>query len=425
MAAYTADHFPLELFRKELSIHPWHFWQLAGPGAPLTSACNALLYEHAWQDADKVGRDDIRRAIDGAVEKLTEYLGFSPIQHFGEQTLPWPPYADMRVSRYPFLDARRHWTNVQLREGWVQQVGVEALTLIDDTAAVTYSDSDGDGLNDTFTATVATSATDVTQIAVYFSSADRLSDELGDWRVAPLGVTIAGGVATITGAAWLLVVPGLYQVPAPAPLDPSTSTNFVSTVAVYSRSVYTAGQTFADAQATLVYETHPVPWWGWGWATPPTGGSTDPAVNGYAVARAQVKHGELGEVTPAHAVYDPVAQTWDVSILWSYEWEPDRVTVRYLAGYPLTPTAQIDHRMVQLVSRFAAAEMPRPIAACQEAAREIHHWQFDLARSSGSNDESYGLISRADLDNPFGTRRGHVWAWKTIQRMKTVKGMVF
>ena len=90
--------------------------------------------------------------------------------------------------------------------------------------------------------------------------------------------------------------------------------------------------------------------------------------------------------------------------------------VRYYAGYPLTPQGQIDQLMVQLVSRMAAAEMGRPVCACQEANREVYRWQTDLARNSGANDEQYA-IAQDDLLNPFGTRRGHIWAWRTVKRL--------
>ena len=419
----TLDRFPLELFRRELGLHPFHFFQLANAKTPLKGACNAFLFEQSWMDSDKVGRAQIQDAIDGAVEKLSDYLSFHPIPHFVEETLQWPRYDDARVMRFPFMEATRRWTNVRLKEGYVQQVGVEALALINDTAAVTLSDADGDGLNDTFTLTQATAVTDPSLIAVYFSATNRLDSELGHWRIAPVNVVISGGNATITGPAWLLVKPALYQGVAPAVLDPDANGTYVTTLAVYSRSVFTAGQTFADAQSTLIYETRPIPWWGWGWSDSPTGGSTDPAVNGYAVARAQIRNDLIGEVTPAKAAFDPATGTWSEQTLWVTVWEPDRVTVRYLAGYPLTSANQIDHRMVQLVSRFAVAEMDRPILACQEAAREIYHWQFDLARSSGAGDEAYGYISREDLSNPFGTRRGHVWAWKTIKKLKVMRGL--
>jgi hypothetical protein len=283
-----------------------------------------------------------------------------------------------------------------------------------------YSDADGDGLDDTFTVVVATTVTDTAQIAVYFAPADRLSANLDDWRILPINVVIAGGNATIAGPSWLLVVPALYESVNMQALDPNTASNFVTDVSVQQRTTYTSGTAFNDAQATLEYETRPVPWWGW--VSPPTGGSTDPATVGYAVGRAGMRDAKLGIVTPVKEVYDATTGAWSADYP-LYQWEPDRVTVRYLAGYPLTATQQIDTTMVQLVCRLAAAEMARDIPALLGVNREMYRWQFDLARSGGANDESYALAPD-DLTNPFGTRRGHVWAWRTVKRLFTAGAVI-
>jgi hypothetical protein len=90
------------------------------------------------------------------------------------------------------------------------------------------------------------------------------------------------------------------------------------------------------------------------------------------------------------------------------------VLVRYLAGFPLLADGQIDRTLARVVSRLAAAELGRPICACEWANKEIARWQVDLARSAGNNDDQYGAVSADDLANPFGTRRGQVEAWKYV-----------
>ncbi len=77
-----------------------------------------------------------------------------------------------------------------------------------------------------------------------------------------------------------------------------------------------------------------------------------------------------------------------------------------------------------VVARLAAAELARPICGCEDASRELFRWQFDLARSSGSGDEQYGAVSAADLDNPLGTRRGHVAAWRFIRQRQRYQGFL-
>lgn len=82
--------------------------------------------------------------------------------------------------------------------------------------------------------------------------------------------------------------------------------------------------------------------------------------------------------------------------------------------------------LARITAHLAAAEMTRPICACDSrntGNRELHHWQFDLARTAGVGDEQYGAISANDLDNPIGTRRGHVEAWQYIQRHQQMRAM--
>jgi ribosomal protein L9 len=93
------------------------------------------------------------------------------------------------------------------------------------------------------------------------------------------------------------------------------------------------------------------------------------------------------------------------------------------AGFPLDAERQAMARKFQtVVARLAMAELARPVCACESANRELHNWQFDLARSAGSNDETFGFISREDLANPLGTRRGAVFAWKQIRNLRQTVG---
>jgi len=45
-----------------------------------------------------------------------------------------------------------------------------------------------------------------------------------------------------------------------------------------------------------------------------------------------------------------------------------------------------------------------------------------LARTGGANDESYQAVSASDLTNPFGTRKGHVYAWHEVQGLGSTIG---
>jgi hypothetical protein len=275
--------------------------------------------------------------------------------------------------------------------------------------------------------------TDTSEIVVYFAATDRFSgpdystDVSDRWRVQPIRASISGGNATIKGPAWLLIRPVLYEGIAnigASGLDPATAANFATTLDVYRRSTDRDGTTSATSQAAIIWETRPCHgWWCCDCISTVSGSAHDPAATALALARVGLRDAVHGIVSIGEATYNASASTWSEECpAWCDA--PDRVVVRTLAGYPLDSRGQMDPFWQTVVARFAAAELARPICGCEDANRELFRWQFDLARTSGSGDEAYGAISAKDLDNPFGTRRGHVWAWRAIQTRQQLRGFL-
>jgi hypothetical protein len=418
---------PLDTWRSLMGMHPLHFYQLAdNDKAKVTSACNDLVRQYAWQDADAVGRDEIIQAIATAEDRLREYLGYSIAPRYISEVLPWPRLFDALRLRTGAWGGDGRWLSVQLSEGYVQAVGVESLTLLGNVL-VTPSDVDGDGYNDTFTISIATTITDTSQIAVYFAAADRFdgSGASERWRIQPVTVSISAGTATIKGAYRLLVKPIKYEGLGLGTLSPATATNFVTTLDIYQRTTNGNGTAATNSQAVITWETDPAAGYlccGSTNISSAYGGSPfDPAAVAQAVARVGIRDAIHGIVTPAEATYNTTTGIWS-SLDWSVCAEPDRVTVRYLAGLPLDSDGQMQASWRPIVARLAAAELGRPICGCSEANREIYRWQTDLARTSGAADEAYGAVSAADLDNPFGTRRGSVYAWRAVRNLRQLRG---
>lgn len=415
----------LEQFRRIIKMHPYHFWQLANESVPLESSCDDLLYEEDWQNADAISRSSIRQGIEVAERKLREWLGYDVAPRYRSDTVDWPRMTLQTDWRRYNVNAIDRSISVKLPWGQVRSLGTLTRTLIGN-AAVTLSDANNDGVDDTFTATIATSVTDTGQIAALFTSADRWDPllPLEAWKIAPVTVTISGGQATIRGNVWQIVRPQLYaNAVTQQYFDPDDPDTFVSQIAVYREYIDPNGQTVDDAQATLIWETNPWPLW----ACNASGSSvyenaSDPAAVGKAVARAGIRDAAGGIVTPDQAVYDSTAAEWR-RVIWSTGYEPDRVEVRYQAGLPLV-NGQMDRTWQELVAYLALAELEGPICACQGVRQRLHYWQFDLARTAGANDEAYA-VSPTDLDNPFGTRRGHVHAWKRVRDLRTLPGYSF
>lgn len=421
---------PLETFRDIFGFHPAHFWGVAGTGdLAVTTNCDTLVRQYPWQNSDAASRSDIVRAIEIAEARLHDYLGYWPAPTYVTETHPWPAGAA----------AWGRWWNIQLDNGYVQAAGVETLTAIQANTAVVYSDSDGDGIDDLFTlGPVATTVTDVTQIAVYISAADRFANAIDStdagprWRVQPVQVTISGGNVTIRGPKWLCVKPikyeGIANVGANG-LDPAMAANFVTTLDIYRRWTSPDGTTTETSQGVIEWETRPCHGW---WCSCDTcsslsstafaGSPYDPAATARAVARVGIRDAEHGIVSLGEATYDSTTGVWS-SLSWTVCDTPDRASVRVLAGYPLSRDGQMDRTWQVIVARLAAAELARPICGCADANRELYRWQFDVART-GASDEVFGAISPEDLRNPLGTRRGHIYAWRAIQHPEQLRGFL-
>lgn len=427
---------PLDTWRSITGLPPWAFWGFADSGSgaivPITSKCSTLLYEYDWQGSDAAGRQSIREAIATAEWKMLDYLGYRPMPEYVDFALvDWPRYYQASLDRGYDFDATGRRIAVQAPEGYVQAMGVESLTLIGTVTTamgggLVYSALFNALLQDTFTITIATTVTDPNELAVYFSTADRFDDlDVGErWRIEPVNVSITAGVATITGRKWLCGIPINYQNPAQnaGPLDPQVAGNFVTSLDVYQRTTNGNGNSVTTCQATLVYETNDCgAAWGSCWCGTGTV-SSDPGTVGEVIARAGIRHKEYGLVTPGAAVYDSGAGTW------SSQWccsvigfcDPDRVKLRYLAGYPLEGR-QMARRFRDPVAWLATAELKRRVCACRETSERLWQLQQDMTLES-TETERYTVAPR-DLDNPFGTRRGHIAAWKAVVDLVQRRGI--
>jgi hypothetical protein len=406
-------------------MHPYHFWQLADSElVPLENSCDDLLFEEDWQNSDAMSRAALRQAIDVAERKLRDWLRYDVAPRYHDTVVDWPRRVNQTQWRYADVSAIDRSIGLQLPYKHVRSVGSLTRTSIGD-AAVALADANNDGLIDTFTATIATTVTDTSQITAYFASADRWDDQapLDAWQIRPISVSISGGQATIRGNVWQIVRPELYaDLTSRRYYDPADTTIYADSLTIYREYINPDGLTVDDCQSTLLWETNPWPYWCFGSGATYTPNASDPAAIGKAIARCGIRDAANGIVTPDSAIYDSAAGEWR-RVWWQAGYEPDRVQVRYLAGLPLVNN-QMDRTWQEFVTYLALAELEGPICACESVRARLHHWQFDLARTSGANDEAYA-ISTADLDNPFGTRRGHIHVWRRVKDNQQLTGYAF
>lgn len=410
---------PVETFRKIMGFHPFHFWQLANATTPVDSNCSDLTFEYSWKSA-AAGRDDIRQAIETAEKKLADYLGYYPAPHDVVSTVDFPRYFDHTMSRVSQGGSDGRWLSVTLPETKVISVGIAANDFIQtvNQAQITFIDSDGDGLPDVWLMSVNTTVTDPDQIAVYFGGNDRIDAQpIGDaWRITPLQIDIAAGVATIRGKPWQIVRPIKYSGVSLAALDPSVMTNFALSLDVYHKYTDPTGTTQDTAQAVMIWETRPWPDWSFclncGVST--TDNSSDPAAQAYALARVGLRDIEQGIVSVGDAIYNSATGLWTRQ---SYNncRPPDRIEIRYRAGDDL-------EHWETVIARLAASELGKRVCACDTANRELYAWQIDRAYTGGANLEKF-FMSAEDQNNPFGTRAGQIFAFHAVKRLYATTGI--
>src|SRR5205085_7124648 len=208
---------PLEQFARVFGYNLWHLFGFSGGIVPSETPCNKALALYGYQDSDNASRTEIQQAIESAESLIKRYAGFAPAPHYGEETVDF--------SQVGYSGARYRQPSVRLSEGYVQDIGIQKLTVVHANAAVVYTDVDGDTLNDTFTITVATTETNPNNVRLYHSAANRFDgSDVGDrWQIRPISVRISGGNAIIKGGAWLMGVPVKYEPVNFSGLDPTVA----------------------------------------------------------------------------------------------------------------------------------------------------------------------------------------------------------
>lgn len=357
----------LETWRRIVAYHPLHFWQLHDTTrAPVTDGCMSIVREHSWQSMGAVGRDEIRRAIDRAEAKLTDYLGYAP----GARAVTWTglPIGAGGLIRLP--------------EGRVSRIGPVVETLLG-TPSVVLDDADGDGLYDTFTATYASALTadPAGTIVARFASGDQVPNARSDWRIWPVRITTAlnGGTydVTVSGPSAMLVKPAACEGVA-ATLTAfacQQASSYVSTIALWQ-------------------QTQPA-------ATVQIGDASYPA----SIADARMGALQLDGCALVPPWCAPVAP---------------RATVTAIAGVALGADGDLAADWQPIVAQLAAAEISGQPCACAAANHWLKHWQFDISRVKGGEEEF--AFKDAAQGNPFGTRRGHVSAWLAIRERLQPRG---
>lgn len=398
--ATTYTGLPIDTWAAILGIDPWSFNQCRYPG-PKTAQCSDVIYQFPWQK-DHLSREEIAEAIADAELMLAEELLYWPYPHYevGEVQLYKRPH-----QRQYFGYAgtpRGEWKSILLNWKRVISGGVFNRTSIGTIpdADITKLDEDGDGIYETFEATITDSAiadiTDPYELGVYFATDDRHGEDVNEtWRIRPVKVTISGDTVTFRGHRTLLMNPETeYSVNA-TPFDPTTDANYVDELECY--------RTFTDTSSTDA-----LPYQGVAeWKNIP-GCSQDCTFS--------VKPICLGE---SNNTSGQVMVSFGAPSLWPFaDREPDRVNVNYVSGLTLK-NGQIPDAMARIITYLSVSLLANEKCGCDRSNRILDRWRKPITRFEDNNGAGAQAFSFNNTNFPMTV--GGQYAWGRVIRMRDVE----
>jgi len=362
----------LDLFRERLGFNPYHFWGWADaasagyvPIVPVPKAnCNGVLREHPYQalSGQLLTREEIRQALADAEQMLCDYLHF--------------PIVPRVVTETVTLQARGGCHEFATCLGHVGKIGEEKRTVINAAAAVTYSDSNGDGLIDRWAVSVnGTYSAD--EIEVEFVAGDlHAGGNVG--TIGPVGVGVVSGVTTLTGNAWTMARPVLYEGfgVGGAVLDPRTTANYAQAVKVTRHWIDTS------VPPVIVVDQ----------CAPNCGceATTNTCCTDGVTVTVSNKRLGIGMISGCVT--------------------GNKATLTYEAGVGCEACGTVG---VDAVMMLATALLKSPCGSCADAqGTQYHRWQEDKALRT--IDKAY--LGTTVAQTPFGTKDGAIRAWELVKR---------
>ncbi len=405
---------PLDTWAKIMQINPAHFnGATLGTVMPDNGGCPNGWAQYSWMAQGRTSREELAQAIHEAEWEIARVIGYpvSPTWITNEPH-PYPKIFMPDAIGYGGKNVAGQHKCIKAKWGKIGSGGRRALTIVKLAAAVTLTDADGDGVNETATVFWPTTLTDACAIKVYFAGH---SGEL-EWEVRPARTkVISAGVFTATFWVWQLIETTLWEaLPTEADfasVDASIGTNVVNTVDIY----YEYNDTTA-VQSMFYWEGEPSTNFYCSCGSPTCVHCGHTTQDGCLT----VRNVDAGLVVPAPATYDEVDGAWE-STSWTVCHDPDLVNIWYYAGEQSdaylagTSCEPMPFYLQQAVAWLATARLERPLCDCANVVAlfdDLRRDFADTARDITGHNLTLGL-----LDNPFGTRKGEVKAWQRISAL--------
>lgn len=412
MRASAKTKLSLHRWAQIIGLSPLHFGGVYVTDLAMPVGCTQPWLQYPWQDADRVSREEVAEAIAQAEANVEQLLGFRLCPSW--ETDEWrstirpfyPEFANLSIT-----DIRGLGPIALAKWGHFITGGVQAKELILDLVDIVWSDADSDGYDETGTIAVATTVTDECEIAVFYPG----KNGVDEWEIRPIKVSIAAGVATITLRREQTVLEALMESLSAEGVDGSDDANFLTEVDVYRR--------YNDPQTQVSFLWEPDGSGVCGCNGTGCSGCSYTTQTGCLMVR--------GDPSVSTVVYHPAS--WDQDILdfvtepWAVGRQPDLVRLYYLAGLRDKSLGCSERDMPRqwenIIANYASSLLERPICDCGTAHNKVDIMRADLAFTGGAGEISSYNISKSDLDNPLGTRRGAILAWKQIRQSAVMRAV--
>lgn len=352
----------------------WHFNQCAGIGAPVQTANDKGGTIYLQKE-----REMIARSLERAAGRMAQDLNYWINPAYFTEEIPIgngvPIQAQFFQGRYCKLI----------------ELGKRATSLIQAGVAVTYSDPNSMGFNDTATVTVVTAIANA-EVKLYFRVADG-APTAGDYRyeIEPTVVTDSAGTVTITAPRWLFVKPTEWareyvandpNFNSPNVVDTANaSTGFVTAVDVYRVYTDTTDNIEVLAANGTLLQTY-------------TGEIVDHELSAF----------RMGDLCTA--------------VCWDYR--PQRIRVNYHAGSPLINN-EIDNELFEACCAYSAGNM-------QSELTKMSYWTLStwknyhdpMIKTVGAS--IIPVATKRQSESGYGAARGQAMAWEVVMDRRIEKG---
>jgi hypothetical protein len=407
-------HLSLDRYAKIVGVvaPPHFFGTYSTYRFPLKGQCDMVVPRHGWQLSEVVSREEILEQIYIAEQEIAEFLGHDVAPTFiTNEPHRYPKPYDPMLHSSGGLNTGGFDKSVEIKKAFAIQPGQRAVSLIG-TATTTgssldYTDEDGDGYIETATVTLPTTETETCELRCFVPG---MGGE-DAWEIrTPRRKYLSGGNIVFEFDIWLFLNPDLdarypdedsYRA-----LDYTDTANLLASVDIYRVYVDNTAES-----ARFYWESDP------NCVTP--GSVTDAGSLITQGGVAILRDVQSGLLVPRAASYDAGQGIW-TGDTWTGSRDPDIVRVSYyagdvaeayLSGRSCDPLKDI---YAKAIAYMATARLSRSICSCPGIVVFFERLQVDMA--SSTTGENFVLGFR-DLENPFGTRRGEVMAWRLIGKL--------